>query len=159
MIASCVCSASRTSYHEGIVDDRSENALDLDALVGVMPFAVMIGVKLEAAGPAEVIGRLPWAPARCTGGRVMHGGALMALADSVAGLCAYLNLPAGAGTSTISASTNFLRAVRSGDAVAVARPLHVGRSTIVVQTEIRDDDERLVAQVTQAQAILLAATG
>ena len=84
----------------------------------------------------------------------MHGGVLMALADTVGAWCAFLNLPEGAGTTTIESKTNFLRAVRGGTVQATARPLHVGRTVVVVDTEFRDDDERLVARVTQTQAVL-----
>ena len=59
------------------------------------------------------------------------------------------------GTTTVSSATNFLRAVREGHAEAVSRPLHAGRSTIVVETEVRDAASRLVAKVTQTQAVLL----
>ena len=84
----------------------------------------------------------------------MHGGALMTLADSVGAVCAYLNLPEGASTSTVSSSTSLVRGVRSGEAHAVARPLHVGRSFILVGVEVTDDDGRLVASVSQNQAVL-----
>ena len=76
------------------------------------------------------------------------------LADSIGAYCAVLNLPEGAGTSTIESKTNFLRAVRSGYVEARARPLHVGRTTIVVDTELYDDQDRLVGRVTQTQAVL-----
>ena len=66
------------------------------------------------------------------------------------------NLPPGAGTSTIESKTNFFRAVRSGYALAVSTPLHVGRTTIAVQTDIRDDAGKRVALVTQTQVVLLA---
>jgi uncharacterized protein (TIGR00369 family) len=80
----------------------------------------------------------------------------MALADSAGGACAFANLPDGAaGTSTIESKTNFLGAVREGTVTATARPLHVGRTTIVVETELRRDDGRLVAKVTQTQTVLL----
>ena len=85
---------------------------------------------------------------------MLHGGALMTLADSLGGLCAYLNLPDGAATATISSSTNFLRPVRGGEVHGTSRPVHTGRSVIVVQTELRDDSAALAAQVTQAQAVL-----
>jgi uncharacterized protein (TIGR00369 family) len=127
---------------------------DLDDLLDLMPFARLLGMTLDAAAPEEVRGRLAWAPERCTAGGVLHGGALMALADSLGGACAVLNLPPGAGTATTSSATAFLRGVRAGDVTGVARPLHVGRSTIVVQTQLRDDRERLVASVTQTQAVL-----
>jgi uncharacterized protein (TIGR00369 family) len=125
-------------------------------LLALMPFAVGTGIELEAAAPAEVRGRLPWAPERCTAGGLMHGGALMTLADSVGAVCAFLNLPEDAATSTISSTTSLVRGVRAGSAHAVARPVHVGRSFILVAVEVTDDDGRLVGQVTQTQAVLTA---
>lgn len=129
---------------------------DLAGLLALMPFAAGIGVVLEAARPEQVTGRLAWSAERCTAGGVLHGGALMTLADSVGALCAHLNLPEGSATSTVSSSASFLRAVRGGQARAVARPLHVGRSFMVVVTDIDDDAGRLVAQVTATQAVLAA---
>lgn len=99
---------------------------------------------------------MEWAPALCTTGDVLHGGALMALADSIGAYCAVLNLPPGAGTATIESKTNFFRAVREGFVEAVSTPLHIGRSTIVVQTDLHDDKGRRVARVTQTQAVLPA---
>ena len=125
-------------------------------LLAAMPFAARLGIVLAEATPQRVTGSLSWAPELCTAGGVMHGGALMALADSLGGLCAFLNLPAGAGTATISSATSMLRAVRSGEVTADAHPLNVGRTVIVVQTDLRDDSGRLVAQTTQTQAILPA---
>jgi 1,4-dihydroxy-2-naphthoyl-CoA hydrolase len=78
----------------------------------------------------------------------------MSLADNLGGVCAYLNLPVGAGTATISSSTNFLRGVREGAITAASRPLRVGRTVIVVVTDVRDDSGRLVTQTTQAQAVI-----
>jgi uncharacterized protein (TIGR00369 family) len=124
-------------------------------LLGAMPFAESLGIELEAATPEEVRGGLDWAPERCTAGGILHGGALMALADSLGGLCAYLNLPDGAtGTATIESKTNFFRGVSGGRVSAVSRPLHVGRATIVVETDLRDSGGRHVARVTQTQAVL-----
>ena len=128
--------------------------MDPAALLALMPFAVTAGVELDSAAPDEVSGRLPWAPERCTAGGVLHGGALMTLADTVGAVCAFLNLPPGASTSTLSSATSLLRAVRGGTARATARPLHVGRSTVVVLTSVTDDDGRPVASVTQTQAVL-----
>jgi 1,4-dihydroxy-2-naphthoyl-CoA hydrolase len=122
-----------------------------------MPFSVACGVVVDAAGPEEVRGHMDWREDRCTTGGILHGGALMTLADTLGGVCAFLNLPEGAGTSTIESKTNFMRAVRSGAAHATTRPLHVGRQTIVLQTEIRDDAGKLVALVTQTQAVLQSA--
>ncbi len=122
-------------------------------LIDSMPFARSLGMRIDAAAPQEVTGRLAWAPDRCTAGGVLHGGALMTLADSLGASCAFLNLPPGATTSTIESKTNFFRAVTAGSVRGVARPLHIGRSTIVVQTDLYDDDDRRVGQVTQTQAV------
>lgn len=131
-----------------------ESRSELDGLVAMMPFAAGLGIVLDAAAPDEVRGRMAWAPERCTSGGILHGGVLMALGDSLGGICAFLNLPPGALTATTSSATVFTRAVRSGEVTAVARPLHVGRSVIVVQTDLTDDAGRRVAQVTQTQAVL-----
>jgi 1,4-dihydroxy-2-naphthoyl-CoA hydrolase len=131
---------------------------DPAALLALMPFAGACGVEITSARADEVTGNLPWAPERCTSGGVMHGGAVMTLADTLGAVCAFLNLPEGAGTSTIESKTNFFRAVRAGAAHGSTRPLHVGSTTIVVQTDVTDADGKRVAQVTQTQAVL-AGTG
>jgi uncharacterized protein (TIGR00369 family) len=119
----------------------------------LMPFAALIGVELLEAGPELVRGRMAWSPERCTTGGVMHGGAMMALADTCGGVCAFLNLPEGAqGTATIDSKTNFLRAVRDGAITATTRPLHAGRTLIVLETEIAREDGSLAATVTQTQS-------
>ena len=141
------------------MDERASvvdsDGVDLPELLALMPFAATCGVELEGASAEEVRGAVAWAPERCTAGGLLHGGALMVLADTLGGLCAFLNLPEGATTSTIESKTNFFRGVRSGRALAVTVPLHIGRTTIVVQTDIRDDEGRRVALVTQTQAVLL----
>jgi len=125
----------------------------LASLRDAMPFAALVGIELLEAGPELVRGRLDWSPERCTAGGLMHGAALMALADSCGGVCAFLNLPEGAaGTSTIESKTNFLRAVREGSLTATTKPLHKGRTLIVVETELTLDDGSLAAKVTQSQA-------
>ena len=123
-------------------------------LLAVIPFAVTLGMELVSATADEVVGRLRWREDLCTAGGVLNGGALMSLADNTGGMCAYLNLPSGAATATISSSTNFLRGVREGHITATSRPLRVGRSVIVVETEVRDDEGRLAAHTTQAQAVI-----
>jgi 1,4-dihydroxy-2-naphthoyl-CoA hydrolase len=126
----------------------------VEELVGLMPHAVALGITLDYATPDRVRGAVAWAEERCTAGGVLHGGVLMTLADSVGAVCAYLNLPAGATTSTVESKTNFFRAVRSGAAHASSRPLHVGRSFIVVQTDLTDDRGKPIGQTTQTQAVL-----
>lgn len=119
-----------------------------------MPLCETLGIRAEALAPDEVVLALDWAAELCTAGGLMHGGTLMALADSAGAACAYLNLPSGAsGTATIESKTNFLRGVREGKVTAVARPLHVGSGTVVVETELNNGGH-LVAKVTQTQAVL-----
>ncbi|MGW5211013.1 PaaI family thioesterase [Streptomyces sp. NPDC004051] len=134
-------------------------ALSPAILLAAMPFATQLGIELHEATPERTTGSLPWSPETCTAGGVLHGGALMALADSVGAVCAYLNLPPGAGTSTVESKTNFLRGVASGRVHATARPLHVGGTLVVVQTDLRDDEDRLVGQTTQTQIVLAAKDG
>jgi 1,4-dihydroxy-2-naphthoyl-CoA hydrolase len=120
-----------------------------------MPLTGLLGIEGVQAEPSEVRARLAWREELCTAGGLLHGGALMALADSAGGLCGYLNLPADASaTATIQSSTTFLRAVREGHVEAVSRPLNVGRTVIVVDTEIVDADGHSVARMLQSQAVL-----
>lgn len=127
---------------------------DIAALAASMPLAVELGINLESATREQVVGTMPFDERWCTVGNLLHGGALMAFADSLGAVCAFLNLPEGAGTSTIESKTNFFRGVRSGTVTGTSTPLHAGRTTVVVQTDLRDDDGRRVALVTQTQAVL-----
>ena len=129
--------------------------LTTDQALGSMPFCGTIGVEFTAVAAEECRAILPWAPERCTIGGAMHGGAIMALADGVGAVVAFLNLPeGGVGTTTVSSATNFLRGVRDGHVEAISRPLHTGRTTIVVETELLDAAGKRVAKVTQTQAVL-----
>src|ERR1041385_3389946 len=120
-----------------------------------MPFGGLLGIEAVGATAEEVRLRLAWREDLCTAGGLMHGGALMALADSAPGVCAFLNLPDGAaGTATIQSSTSFLRPLRDGYAEAISRPLSVGRNVIAVDTEVVDASGRAVARVVQSQAVL-----
>jgi 1,4-dihydroxy-2-naphthoyl-CoA hydrolase len=125
-----------------------------DDFLSLVPFAAQLGLEVAAASPEEVRGGMAWAPELCTAAGVLHGGALMAFADTLGAICAFLNLPEGAATATIESKTNLFRPVREGRVTGTARPLHVGRSFIIVQTDLRDDEERRVAQTTQTQAVL-----
>jgi 1,4-dihydroxy-2-naphthoyl-CoA hydrolase len=128
-----------------------------EALRAMIPFAAAIGIELLETGSELVSGRLQWSPQRTTTGDVMHGGAIMALADTCGGVCAFLNLPEGAqATATVESKTNFLRAITSGAAVATTRPLHKGRTLIVLETEVTRGDGKLAAKVTQTQTYLYA---
>jgi uncharacterized protein (TIGR00369 family) len=119
-----------------------------------MPLGATLRIRMFG-GPEEVDATLEWAPGLCTAAGVLHGGVLMALADSTGGVCAFLNLPAGATTATIESKTNFLGAIREGIVLARSRPLHVGKSTIVVETDLFDASGRRVARTMQTQAVLV----
>ena len=132
-------------------------SLDPADMVAMMPFSGVLGMEVAAATAEEVTARVDWKPELCTTFGLLHGGVLMALADSAGAICAFLNLPAGATTSTIESKTNFFRGVREGSVHSTSRPLHVGRTTIVVQTDLHDDRGKHVAQVTQTQVVIPAA--
>jgi len=121
----------------------------------VMPFAKLMGVKVLEAAPQKVIAELFAREDLCTTNSILHGGAVMAFADSVGALATLLNLPPGAGTTTIESKTNFLGAVKSGEtARAECAPIHIGRATMVWQTRILKPDGKLAALVTQTQMVL-----
>lgn len=125
-------------------------------LRGLMPFADVLDLEVVSAAAAEVVGQAHWASERCTANGMLHGGALMASADSIGALCAQLNLPEGAtGTSTIEAKTNFFAAVREGVITITATPLHAGRSTVVIQTDVHRGDGRHVSRTLQTQSVLM----
>ncbi|GAA1115062.1 PaaI family thioesterase [Nocardiopsis composta] len=124
------------------------------ALLEEIPFAAGLGARLTSAGPDRVVGELDHAPGLCTAGGVLHGGALMSLADTAGAVCAFLNLPDGAATATVESGTRFFRGVREGTVRAVAVPRHVGRSTIAVRVELFDSAGRLVGETAQTQAVL-----
>ena len=120
-----------------------------------MPFSERLGIEVLEHGKDLVRSRVAWDESLCTLGGTLHGGVLMALADSTGAVCAFLNLPDGAqGTTTLESKTNFQRGVRSGYATASSRPLHAGRRVVVVETEIHDDAGKLAAKITQTQAVL-----
>ena len=131
------------------------SSIDTPGLHALVPLAATLGLRVAGASPESVRLELDWREELCTAGGVLHGGALMALADTAGAVCAYLNLPEGAaGTTTVESKTNLLAAVRGGTLAASATPLHVGSSLIVVETELHRDDGRLAAKTTQTQAVL-----
>ena len=121
-----------------------------------MPFARALGIEILSAAREEVRGRIRWSAELCTVANGLHGGLLMSLADTCGALVAFYNLPEGSTTSTIESKTNFLRGVSSGSVIATSMPLHIGRTTIVVVTDIVTSDGKLAARVTQTQAVLPA---
>jgi 1,4-dihydroxy-2-naphthoyl-CoA hydrolase len=130
---------------------------DLEALVALLPFAADLGIRLEEAKEDRVVAVLPWAARLCTTGGLLHGGSLMTLADSAGALVAFLGLPEGPSTATLTSTTQFFRPVSAGDVRAITVPLHRGRTTVTVQTTLRDADSKVVAQTTQVEAIRTAA--
>jgi 1,4-dihydroxy-2-naphthoyl-CoA hydrolase len=119
-----------------------------------MPLCALLGIEASEGSSERVVLTLDWRPELCTTAGLLHGGAVMALADSAGAACAFYNLPEGAtGTSTIESKTNFLGGVTEGTVVATSTPLHTGGMTLVIETEVRHGD-RLVAKVTQTQAVL-----
>ena len=120
------------------------------------PLARLLGVKILEADKIRVVGRLEVRPEICTSGRILHGGAIMAFADTLGATGASLNLPSGTGTTTIESKTNFISAAPEGSVVrGESTPVHVGRRSSVWQTRITREDGKLVALVTQTQLVLV----
>jgi 1,4-dihydroxy-2-naphthoyl-CoA hydrolase len=126
---------------------------DVDALMSLMPFARVLGLRVDEADADHVVGHLPWRGELCTTGGILHGGALMSFADTLGATVTFLGLPEGAGTATITSSTQLMRPA-SGDVTGRSVVLHRGRTVVTVQTTLYDADERIVAQTTQVQAVL-----
>lgn len=119
----------------------------------LVPLAGVLGVRMVEDAKEAIVLELDWRADLCTAAGVLHGGALMSLADTGGAVCAFLNLPADSrGTTTIESKTNLLSAVRDGTVTARSVPLHAGRTVIVVETELRTN--RLVAKTIQTQAVL-----
>jgi uncharacterized protein (TIGR00369 family) len=120
-----------------------------------LPFAKLLGIKLTAATPERVTAEMQVRDDLCTTPAVLHGGALMALADTLGAYATVLNLRDGAGTTTIESKTNFLASAPVGSLVtAECTPIHRGRRTMVWQTRITGQNGRLVGIVTQTQMVL-----
>jgi len=120
-----------------------------------LPFARLIGLEIVEVGRERVIGQIMVRPDLCTRPDVLHGGAIMALADTLGAVATLVNLPRGAGTTTIESKTNFIGAAPENDTVrGECTPVHIGRTTMVWQTRVTRADGRLVALVTQTQLVL-----
>ncbi len=119
-----------------------------------MPFTAALGLRIERGTPDEVVGTADWQPDRCTAGGALHGGYLMSLADAVGAMCAVQHLPPNAITSTIESKTNFFRGVSEGVVTITSTPIHTGRTTIVVQTDITRADGKHVTRTIQTQAVI-----
>lgn len=122
-----------------------------------MPFAELKGVEFTEADKDRVVARMKVRPDLCTLGHRIHGGAVMAFADSVGAAATMINLPEDAkGTTTIESKTNFIGPAGEGATlIATATPIHRGRRTQVWQTRLETEDGKLVALVTQTQMVLV----
>jgi len=119
------------------------------------PFARLLGLEVVEASKSHVVGRLTVREDLCTSGHILHGGAFMAFADTLGAIGASLNLPQGAGTTTLESKTNFLGSARVGDTItAETTPLHLGRRSSVWQTRVTSAEGRLLAVVIQTQMVL-----
>lgn len=125
-------------------------------LIDTMPLATLLGIEITEADAEQIVGTMTVRPDLCTLGNSVHGGALMAMADSLAAVGAFLNLPEGSvGTTTIESKTNFLGSAAEGVTLtAVSTPVNVGRRLSVWQTLITRPDGRKVAMITQTQLVL-----
>jgi len=120
-----------------------------------LPLARHLGIEIVEAERGRVVARLTVTPQLCTAGGILHGGAFMALADTAGAIGASLNLPEGAGTTTIESKTNFLGGAKVGVVVtAESAPMHVGRRSSVWQTRITNPEGKLLALVTQTQLVI-----
>lgn len=122
-------------------------------LIALMPFAEHLGIDPGPVDAERGEARLAWASHLCTAGGVLHGGVLMAFADSLGAAVTFVGLPQGARTATITSTTQMFRPA-SGDVRAVAETLHRGRTVVTVRTTVYDDQDRMVAQTTQVQAVI-----
>jgi len=124
--------------------------------IDLIPFAKTMGVDIVEATPQRVSARLLVKPELCTSGGTLHGGAVMALADTCGAVGAFLSLPEGAqATTTLESKTNFVGAAKAGATVtAEATPVHIGKRTSVWETKITSEDGKAVALVIQTQLVL-----
>ncbi len=120
-------------------------------------FPERLDLTITEASPDEIVGTIQVENAHCTMPGTMHGGAIMAMADTLGAYGTVINLPEGAGTTTLESKTNFFNRATTGETVTgVSTPLHKGRRTMVWRTEIKREDGKLVAIVTQTQMVLEA---
>lgn len=120
-----------------------------------LPFAQYIGIEFVSASKDKVVARMLVKPELCTRPDILHGGAIMAFADTLGAAGTVLNLPVGAGTTTIESKTNFIGAAPLGTVVTgEATPVHRGRRTMIWQSRITTPAGKLVALVTQTQLVL-----
>jgi 1,4-dihydroxy-2-naphthoyl-CoA hydrolase len=121
----------------------------------MLPFAELLGIEFVSAAPDKVVAEMIVREDLCTRPAVLHGGAVMAFADTLGATGTILNLPEGAGTTTIESKTNFVAPAPAGTrVVGEATPVHRGRRTMIWQTRVSTPEGWLVALVTQTQLVL-----
>ena len=140
-------------------DQRKEGALmPMDAVAVSDLFrgtlAQLLGIRIVEATPDRVVAELDYRDELTTVGGSLHGGTLMALADTIGAVATVLNLPAGASTTTLESKTNFFAAGRSGTVRAETTALHRGKRTMVWQTRVTNDAGRLLSLTIQTQMVL-----
>ena len=129
-----------------------------DHVKGLLPD--LMGIEFTDVTPDKVIAQLAVRQDLCTVGDNLHGGAIMAFADTLGAVAAILNMPQGARTTTIESKTNFIGGAPMGTRVTgESVPVHKGRTTVVCQTTIRSEAGKLVALVTQTQLVIAPQTG
>lgn len=120
-------------------------------------FPGLMGMEITEVSPERVVATMLVRPDLCTTGETLHGGAIMAFADTLGAIGTIVNLPQGARTVTIESKTNFIGGARSGTHVTgETTPLHRGRTTMVWQTLVKNESGKLCAAVTQTQMVLPA---
>ena len=121
----------------------------------MLPFAELLGIEFVSASPDKIVAEMIVREDLCTRPEVLHGGAVMAFADTLGATGTIVNLPEGAGTTTIESKTNFVAPAPAGTRViGEATPIHRGRRTMIWQTRVCTPEGRLVALVTQTQLVL-----
>ena len=119
-----------------------------------LPFAKHIGMEFVSASPEKIVARMKVTPELCTLPAILHGGAIMAFADTLGAAGTFLNLPKGAWTTTVESKTNFVAAAPVGTTVTgEVTPVHRGRRTMIWQTRVMGEDGKLVALVIQTQLV------
>ena len=135
----------------------SEGKLDVGQLTAQWrgTLVELLGIEFVELAPERVLATLAIRDNLRTVGGALHGGTLMAFADTVGAVATVLNLPAGAGTTTLESKTNFFAAGRSGAVRAETTPLHRGKRTMVWQTRVTDESGRLLSLTIQTQMVLV----
>jgi uncharacterized protein (TIGR00369 family) len=120
-----------------------------------LPFAELLGIEVISASPDKIVAEMTVREDLCTSPAVLHGGAIMAFADTLGALGTIVNLPQGSGTTTIESKTNFVAPAALGTRiVGETTPIHRGRRTMIWQTRVSGPGGRLIALVTQTQLVL-----